>query len=175
MTDSAAAYIALVEGLIDRALATSPRLLQARFARGEVLRTQGRYKKAIPDYETVLALNRNWVNALYALGQCKLMAGWIEEAIPLVEQAIHLSPRDPFIALWYLWIGRVHLVQSSTDEAILWLEKARSANPELAGPSRLPHVRLCPEKRYRTRRPRACRSPAAEQRRSFLEHCPFGK
>jgi len=28
----------------------------------------------------------------------------------------------------------VHLLQSRTDEAILWLEKARGANPALPGP-----------------------------------------
>jgi predicted Zn-dependent protease len=33
--------------------------------------------------------------------------------------------------MWYFRIGRVHLVQSRTDQAIVWLEKARSANPEL--------------------------------------------
>ena len=133
MTDSAAADVARAEELIGHALAASPRLPQAHFARGELLRTRGRYEEAIPHYETVLALNRNWVQALYALGQCKLMAGSIEEAIPLVRQAIRLSPRDPFIAHWYFQIGRVHLVQSRTDEAIPWLEKARDANPGFPG------------------------------------------
>jgi hypothetical protein len=45
------------------------------------------------------------------------------------EQAIRLSPRDTAISIWYQWIGDVHLLQSHTDEAILWLEKARHANP----------------------------------------------
>jgi tetratricopeptide (TPR) repeat protein len=47
------------------------------------------------------------------------------------EQAIRLSPRDPQIGLRYWQIGRIHLLQSRIDEAILWLEKARSAMPEL--------------------------------------------
>jgi adenylate cyclase len=49
--------------------------------------------------------------------------------IPLVEQAIRLSPREPSIGNWYILIGTVHLLQSRTDEAIVWLEKARSAVP----------------------------------------------
>jgi tetratricopeptide (TPR) repeat protein len=53
----------------------------------------------------------------------------MEEAIPLVEQAIRLSPRDPHIDNWYQWIGMVHLLQSRIDEAVVWLEKARNANP----------------------------------------------
>jgi len=49
----------------------------------------------------------------------------------LVERAIRLSPRDPELAVWYDQIGVVHLLQSRTDEAMLRLEKARSANPAL--------------------------------------------
>ena len=40
-----------------------------------------------------------------------------------------ISPRDPVITSWYSTIGRVHLLQSRVDEAILWFEKSRSANP----------------------------------------------
>jgi len=50
------------------------------------------------------------------------MTGTIEELIPLVEQAIRLSPRDPQIAVMYYRIGEVHLLQSRADKAISWLE-----------------------------------------------------
>jgi len=57
------------------------------------------------------------------------MAAW--DAIPLVEQAIRISPRDAWVATWYAKIGRAHLVQSRTNEAIVWLERARGrANPD---------------------------------------------
>jgi len=79
----------------------------------------------------VIASNRNWVSALVAIAQCKGYTGSIDEAIPLVEQAIRLSPRDPGIYWWYFEIGRAHLLQSRTVEAVLWLEKARSAGPAL--------------------------------------------
>jgi adenylate cyclase len=69
------------------------------------------------------------VSALYTLGHCKLFVGSIEEAIPLVEQAIRLSPRDPQLGVWYAGIGVVHLLKSCTDEAIVWFEKSRSADP----------------------------------------------
>jgi tetratricopeptide (TPR) repeat protein len=49
-----------------------------------------------------------------------------------MEQAIRLSPRDPQIAVMNYRIGEVHLLQSRIDEAIAWLERARSANLELA-------------------------------------------
>jgi hypothetical protein len=37
-----------------------------------VLRAQRRPQEAIPEYEMVIALNRNHVNALAAIGWCKL-------------------------------------------------------------------------------------------------------
>ena len=108
-----------------------------------------------------------------ALGQCKLFTGSIEEAIPLVEQAIRLSPRDPDARRLVSQIGLVHLLQSRTDEAIVWLEKARGANPAH------PDVRANLASAYalkgetRTRRRRTRRSPQAERRRSLFEHRPL--
>jgi adenylate cyclase len=132
MTDSAAADIARAEGLVGKALAASPRSPLAHFAKGAVLRLQGRIEDAIREYETVIAFDRNSVYALHHLGQCKLLTGRMDEAIALQDQAIRLSPRDPFIGNYYFGIGFVHLLQSRTNEAILWLEKARNANPELS-------------------------------------------
>jgi TolB-like protein/class 3 adenylate cyclase/Tfp pilus assembly protein PilF len=132
MTGTTGADIARAEGLVTQALAASPRSATVHFARGEVLRAQRRYDEAIPEYETVLAFDRNSVSGLVALGHCKLMTGSIEEVIPLMERAIRLSPRDPQIAVMNYRIGEVHLLQSRIDQAIASLERARSANLELA-------------------------------------------
>jgi len=77
-------------------------------------------------------LNRKSVWALHYLAQCKLLTGSIEDVIPLEEQAIRLSPREPRIGHWFHVVGTVHLLQSRTDEAIVWLEKARSELPAAA-------------------------------------------
>jgi TolB-like protein/class 3 adenylate cyclase len=134
-TDSPADDVARADKLVAKALATSPRNALAHYAKGAVLRVQGRCEEAIPEYETVIALgDRNWiyVYALQHLARCKLLTGSLEDAIPLSEQAIHLSPRDPYIYIPLGLIGLAHLLQSRTDEAILWFEKARGAHPELA-------------------------------------------
>ena len=77
----------------------------------------------------MLAFDPNWVMALFCVGQCKLFAGSIEETIPLVERAMRLSPREPHGGNFYEQIGRVHQLQSRTDEAVTWLERARNAIP----------------------------------------------
>jgi TolB-like protein/Tfp pilus assembly protein PilF len=172
MADSAAADMARAEGLAGQALAASPRSLLGHYAKAQVLRAQGRYKEAIPEYETAIAINRNWVGAIAHLGQCKLFTGSIEETIPPVEKAIRVSPRDGQIPSWYWRIGVVHLVQSRLDEAIRWFEKARGANPGRPAPPRLARLFLCPQRRLGPRRRRTRRSPEAEQRRSLFEYCP---
>jgi TolB-like protein/Flp pilus assembly protein TadD len=133
MTDTPTADVHRAEELLRSALAVSPRNPRAHFARGQLLRAQGRYEEAILEYEIVLGLNRNWVLVIAALGWCKFLTGSIDEALLLHEQAIRLSPRDPGIGNWYDRIGRIHLLQSRTNEAIGWLERARGANPAHPG------------------------------------------
>jgi tetratricopeptide (TPR) repeat protein len=93
MTNSPAADLERAESLANQALAAFPRSPLTHNARGQVLRAQRQYKEAIPEYEAVIAFNRNAVGAISALADCKLHAGPIEEVVPLQEQALRLSPR----------------------------------------------------------------------------------
>jgi adenylate cyclase len=129
MTDSDAADIARAEELIDQALAAQPRSAYAHYVKGKVLYEQHRLQEAILEFETSLGMDQNAAVSLHWLAQCKPATGAVEEVIPLEQQAIRLSPRDPSIGWWYQVIGSVHLLQSRNDEAILWLEKARSGIP----------------------------------------------
>lgn len=128
MSGTAGADLARAEVLAEQALAAASRNALSRFAKANVLRTQNRFEEAIPEYETVVALNRNWANAHSNLGWCRFLAGEIEALIPAQERAIRLSPRDPFIGMFYGRTGRAHLLQSRIDEAIVWFEKARNAS-----------------------------------------------
>jgi TolB-like protein/Flp pilus assembly protein TadD len=130
-TASDAADVERAQELVHRALAASPGSPTAHMANGDVLRAQGRYVEAIPEYETVLAINRNAIGALDALANCKQMTGSLEDAITLAQQAIRLSPRDPRIGHLHIRIGQAHLLQSRSGEAIRWLQRARRALPEL--------------------------------------------
>lgn len=129
VSDTPTADIERAKELCEQALATSPRSPLAHYAMGNVLRAQARYGEAIPEYETVLALDRNRAFAYFALGECKFFTGSLEETIPLVERAIRLSPSESQGGVWYALVGRVHLLQSRTDEAVIWLERARNHTP----------------------------------------------
>ena len=71
-SDAAAADIARAEELVAKALAASPRSPVAHYAKGQVLRVQGRCEEAIAEYETAISLDRNLVFPIAALGWCKL-------------------------------------------------------------------------------------------------------
>jgi adenylate cyclase len=130
-TSSSEGDIKRAEELATGAVTASPWSALAHFARGNVLRAQRRCREAIPEYETVIALNRNWAEAFADIGRCKIYVGPLEDAIPAQEQAIRLSPRGPALGVWYFRIGLVHLLQSRIDEAIVWLERARRARAGL--------------------------------------------
>ena len=129
MTDTAAADLARAEARLSQALSAAPRNPRVHYARAELLRVLRRNQEAIPEYETAIAFNRNWADALAGLGWCKFWTGSMEEAIWLHEEATRLSPRDPLIGYWYYRFGVIRLLQSRTDEAIAWFERARGTIP----------------------------------------------
>jgi TolB-like protein/Tfp pilus assembly protein PilF len=128
-TESPASDFRRAEELVEQALAASPRDYLAHYAKGSVLRFQGRCDQAIPEYERALESNPNWLNSLDFLAACKMMTGSMETAISLEQQAIRLGPRDPYIGNFYSRIGQAHLLLAQTDEAIIWFEKAAGAIP----------------------------------------------
>ena len=139
MTDTAAADMARAEALAGQAVAASPRSALAHMGQAMVLRAQNRFNEAIRAYDGVLTLNRDFVPAYANIAYAKLSAGSTEDAIPLLEEAIRLSPRNSDISSWYYAIGRTHLMEARVDQAMFWLEKALRANPEV-GPQ--PHAWL---------------------------------
>ena len=128
-TESPASDFRRAEELVEQALAASPRDYLAHYAKGSVLRFQGRCDQAIAEYERALESNRNWLNSLDFLAACNMMTGSMETAISLEQQAIRLGPRDPYIGNFYSRIGQAHLLLAQTDEAIIWFEKAAGAIP----------------------------------------------
>jgi TolB-like protein/DNA-binding winged helix-turn-helix (wHTH) protein len=101
MSNSPADDVHRAEGLVDQALAASPRYALPHYIKGAVLRAQNRWQDAISEDETALALDRNLIGAIYELAYCKVLAGSLDEVIPLVERAIRLSPADPGIGYRY--------------------------------------------------------------------------
>ena len=130
-SDAPDADLQRAEKLAGRALAAAPNSALPHYAKGQVLRAQSRFKEAIPEYETAIALDRSRAPAYANVGWCKFLTGSADEAIPYFEQAIRLSPYSPGIAPWYGRMGVIQLLEGRTDEAIASLQKASSDNARL--------------------------------------------
>jgi adenylate cyclase len=101
----------------------------AHFAKAQLLRAKHRCDAAIPEYEVVVAANRNALSSIGNIGRCKIYLGQLDEGVALEQVAIRLSPHDPFLGVWLFRIGQAKLLQSRIAEAIEWLTRAQSENP----------------------------------------------
>jgi tetratricopeptide (TPR) repeat protein len=131
LSDSPNVELQRAEKLAAQALAASPDSGIAHMAMGQVLRAGSRCREAIPEFEAAIAIDRSRAPAYAHIGWCKFLTGSVDEVVPNFERAIRLSPNEPGIALWHGRLGIVELLQSRTDEALSWLEKANSENPRL--------------------------------------------
>ncbi len=110
--------------LVSRALAIDPNYYYAHQIKGNILRIRKRYDEAIVEYETVIALNPMHVTARSHLARVKILIGEPAEAIPLLEQAMRISPRGLFPGMTEYRLGLANLLLGNTDEAIRWYNKA---------------------------------------------------
>jgi tetratricopeptide (TPR) repeat protein len=112
------------EELVSRVLATNPNDALAHFIKGQILRAQRRYDEAMIEYEAHIALYPMAVRARSNLARAKILVGEPAEAIPLLEQAMRISPHDPGIGYMQWRMGFAYLLLGKTDEAIRWTEKS---------------------------------------------------
>jgi adenylate cyclase len=74
---------------------------RAREKMGQILHLQKRYPESEIELETAIARDRNSVNALGWLARTLTWLGEPKAAIPYLEKALRLSPRDPNLATNY--------------------------------------------------------------------------
>jgi tetratricopeptide (TPR) repeat protein len=99
---------------------------------GLLRRIQNRLAESQMQLETAIALDRNNARAYLQLGHTLRSLGQPEAAIPHIEKAIRLNPRDRNVGTFYFGLGQCHLLLGHVDEAIYFLRKARAANPRLS-------------------------------------------
>ncbi len=90
--------------------------------------TKGDYDRSAFFAEQIIAIDPSFPYAYAMLAEARRLQGRAIEAISLDEKAIRISPRDPFVDLWYNSLGRNYLLLGKDAEAIPWLEKAVERN-----------------------------------------------
>ena len=85
---------------------------------------QRKYDLAVREAQRALQLNPIDVNVNYAAGVTLSYAGRPAEAIPLMENAIRLSPNDPRAPLYHQGLASAHFSVHRFEEACEWAMKA---------------------------------------------------
>ena len=121
--------IRAAEAAIEQALALAPDYAQVHHCRANVFYAMRDPEAALRESEIALSLNPNFVWSHAFAGLMKIFLGRAEETEADVAAALRLSPREPGIASWYLFIGIADLCLGRLDRALEQLRRSTALNP----------------------------------------------
>lgn len=121
------------QALLDEALVACDKALSldrqnATFyaLRARVLLARGEYDLAIAENNIAINLNPTLAVAHCALGDSLAYEGRYDESIRCFEKSIALSPNDPQLWAFYTYGALALLFKKDFEEALRWLDRARS-------------------------------------------------
>lgn len=128
-TESRDEQIKAAEQAIDKALRLAPGNARAHFCRAELWSALRSPEQALRELEIALQLNSNYANAHAYAGIAKVFLGRAEETEAHVAEAMRLSPRDPMLSIWHLFVGSANLHLDRIDRAVHELQRSVEINP----------------------------------------------
>ena len=114
----------------DRALTLDPGAPSAHEIKGEILRSEHKNLESTHEFEITIAHDPNSASAYDNLGAAMYRLGQPEKAIPLIEKALRLSPRDNALSIFEWHLGTAYMFLHDYDRATEHFLKARAANPQ---------------------------------------------
>lgn len=106
----------------EKAIALDPKNADAVYALGFNYTLTGEFQKSQSLMRQAIEINRNHAPAYFFYGQNLIRLGQPRDAIPWIERAFALSPRDPLRSVWYSGIARARI---AAGEDALAIEAAR--------------------------------------------------
>ena len=94
------------------------------FALGRIQLLRLEYDHAIAEFQTSVELNPNLAQAHCGLGDSLAYAGRLDESTSCFEEAVRLSPRDPYRWGFLMYGSLAHLFSKRHKLAAEWAEKA---------------------------------------------------
>ena len=129
--NTGADQLAAADDAAHKALNIDPDLALAHLANAFIHKARGEHQAALSGFSRAIELDPNFALAYAHKGNTLIFVGKPAEALPLVEQAIRLSPRDPSGGI-FLWIGgRAEFYAGHYQKAIPWLRKSVEVRPNL--------------------------------------------
>ena len=120
--------LAAGEEALLQALNLAPEHAWAHLSLGLAQIQTRRASQGITECERALALDRNLAPAHAMIGLAKFRIGRGEETEAHVQEALRLSPRDPFVAAWLSIAGDAKLFLGQDEEAIALFNRAIALN-----------------------------------------------
>ena len=123
-------------GAADRALEVAeaamvalPQSDTAYFCLGLARARKGRFEQAVRDLSLAHELNPNDAFTLHILAWCEATVGDTTAARDHADEALRLSPKDPYVGVSYLSLAMAAFVERDHAEFVGWAERAIQAQP----------------------------------------------
>jgi adenylate cyclase len=120
-------YDTKILGQADRAIALEPNNVRAYAAKSFYLYISHRPAQSLGAANAGLAIDPNYASLYAARRGAELSLGRYAEAKADMEHAMQLSPRDPDIGTWHMYMGDAELGPGNYDAAIAEYRKAIDA------------------------------------------------
>jgi len=103
----------------------------AHFALGYVLRLRGDHPGSLASFQEAIRIDPNFARAYAQAANALVFLGKPADAIPMVDQALQLSPNDPAIGVFYWVKGRAYFTLGDYPKAIEALSESARVRPNL--------------------------------------------
>ena len=110
----------------DRAARLEPDDAVVRFAAGRVHLAMGNYDHSIIHLRAAIEANPGLAQAHCGLGDAMAYSGRLDEAVGCFEEAVRISPRDPYRWAFLSYGATAFLFKGDFDEAINWASEAET-------------------------------------------------
>ena len=114
-----------------KAIGIEPKTPLAHYALGFVYRLRGDHEASLRSFKEAIKHDPNLAKAYAQAANELVFTGKPQEALPLVEQAIQLSPQDPSIGVFFWVKGRAYFTLGNYPKAIESLEESIRLRPNL--------------------------------------------
>jgi adenylate cyclase len=109
---------------VNQALLLNPDQATAHFTKARLIMYKTKLNDAasaneiIAEAEATLRADPSFAQAYHPMAVGEMLLGRYEQAISHLEQAMRISPRDSFVGLWHMEMGRAFLGLRRTDAAV---------------------------------------------------------
>jgi adenylate cyclase len=121
------------ESLLTQARAIAPGSQNLLSVTAYWLRIMRRCGEAMAIAEEAIRRFPNYARGYSQLAQCQAVNGHAEEEIPLMQKAIRVNPRGPYLFNYYRLIGEASLMLGRDQDAIDFFERSLAVSPDNDG------------------------------------------